>query len=1547
MDVISYALSKKIAEHAVSGVQSMSVNGQTLIINTKDSGVLTMTFPTPKDGVSVADIDVNANNQIVFTMSDGTEFISGKIPTVKGDAGFSPIITENADNTDKIYKLDITTADSTFTTPNLKGGASGSGEENKIDSISVNGVNVAPDENRNVDITVPTVTNDLTDELKSSYDDAVTEKHTHNNKTVLDDITAEKVESWNKAEENVQSDWNETDNTADGFIKNKPTIPDAYDDTALSGRVDNVETSIGDMSTIEVKSVSDLVSAINVLYNAFMSSINYANKKLTITYRNGGTVDIDMSAIITDTNIGELSNIDDTGIANKQVLSYDTATNKYIPTTIDTAGVLADAKKYTDDEIAKINNADAISVDEKPTYSNGTITYKKDGVEKTITDGDFWFFYTVDDMAYQTIWIDGVEFTTSVDGSVDFKDFVSKTNDLTSTYTGEETDKTKVTTIASLDALYAIISTALGKKVNTADIVDNLSSDATDKPLSAAQGKALDTKISNFVTTVEEDYAKTTDIPTILPANGGNSDTVNNHTVETDVPVDAVFTDTIYDDTEVKGSIDELNSNLDTLEFGEVAGGKNLFKYNEVSGTLSKTVECSLDAGTYTISALVNSSDTDSSTSLIQFYYEDGNSESYLLGRESRTSYTVTLTKHVIALIFYASKDWANSANDTFTYSDIQIEEGSTATEYEPYIPSVKMLAEEVSVQKNELDTLEYSDVAGGKNLLDPNYFTSQIVKVGGIGNVNGVSWDCDKVNWYIEDLSGISFKENTVYTIVLYGKCKNNEQSLTNLCIEYTDGTNSIIMFSSKNTNSLALRVTDSNKTISKLAFYYGSRGTDLNPKKCGIFEGTIKESDFEPYIPSVKMLAEENAQQSNEIMDIKMLGWTVPRECPIQNYVDSDGVFHQRVGRVDLGSLSWIKRNDASFSVEKFLKDVPMENKTFGTFCHLYSNSDWAAVTSNAADKCITLFSYNTWGYASIAIRDRSYTDADTFKNAMQGVYLYYELATEITMTIDGNEAVIKLNKSLAYNASKNMLSAIVGTISGVTITSKDKSTALLNGTNTENVSVFTTADVIPSGSYHLKLSNKVGSMFVWDTTHSKTIIDVDNTECNFTLTEPSKLLVGFSVGSGHSFTNFEVSGQLEKGTVATDFVPYNGKSNFELTNDVISLKNDLETLKLSDVAGGKNILDINKVLEWINKYTNGTYSNDILTISPINNYLFTNPFQFSDVDIDVTLSVESFNFAGGSNARISLLNSNNISVGDIYTGMTSIRAKASRIRIDYSTLPTSITLDKLMLQLGATATPYEPYIPSVKMLAEKADNVNESLSDLEYLGWSVPDKCSLKNYKDKNEAFHQKVGRVFVDGNTSLSPYHIESTGTLAIYYPTLGISLEEKNNICCCATLESFTLSELENSKIGYYVNTNDDHIYINIKGGASSLDEFKANVNASPLVFYYKLDSEKIIIDGNEAVTKIKNDLIVLEATSTIDMTASRELDDITSSLLTIPSGYKPIAMYGYNEENNDNISAIPLLIRSDGKVLFHAKNHSTSDQGIIHFVIRVTFKKVS
>ena len=75
----------------------------------------------------------------------------------------------------------------------------------------------------------------------------------------------------------------------------------------------------------------------------------------------------------------------------------------------------------------------------------------------------------------------------------------------------------------------------LGNVNNTADL---------DKPISTAVQTALDDKANAKHTHKKSDI---TDFPNSLPANGGNADTVNNHTVEADVPVDAVFTDTTYD----------------------------------------------------------------------------------------------------------------------------------------------------------------------------------------------------------------------------------------------------------------------------------------------------------------------------------------------------------------------------------------------------------------------------------------------------------------------------------------------------------------------------------------------------------------------------------------------------------------------------------------------------------------------------------------------------------------------------------------------------------------------------------------------------------------------------------------------------------------------------------------------------------------------------------------------------------------------------------------------------------------------------------------
>lgn len=162
MDVVTYALLNKKIKGLASGVKSVTVQGHSIIFELNDGSTQTMTFDQPADGVSITDVDVDINNHLICTMSDSTTIDAGEIPTIKGDKGFSPTITENPDNTNEIYKLDVTNEGGTFTTPNLKGTGGGLDPDKYYDKTQINA-------------------------LIEPLDKA---KHTHANKeTVLDKLT--------------------------------------------------------------------------------------------------------------------------------------------------------------------------------------------------------------------------------------------------------------------------------------------------------------------------------------------------------------------------------------------------------------------------------------------------------------------------------------------------------------------------------------------------------------------------------------------------------------------------------------------------------------------------------------------------------------------------------------------------------------------------------------------------------------------------------------------------------------------------------------------------------------------------------------------------------------------------------------------------------------------------------------------------------------------------------------------------------------------------------------------------------------------------------------------------------------------------------------------------------------------------------------------------------------------------------------------------------------------------------------------------------------
>lgn len=184
-------------------------------------------------------------------------------------------------------------------------------------------------------------------------------------------------------------------------------------------------------------------------------------------------------------------------------------------------------------------------------------------------------------------------------------------------------------------------------------------------------------------------------------------------------------------------------------------------------------------------------------------------------------------------------------------------------------------------------------------------------------------------------------------------------------------------------------------------------------------------------------KVLQDEVDGLNRNLLEQKMLGWNVPAECPVQNIVSNE-VFTQKVGRVDLGNLDWsysseYKRFSTSGITDYKKKDSSTNTWVADAFLKGYSTTNGNNTASDSYNKSIGFNGTSNMFF----VKNTSYTDTTTFKNAMQGKYLYYELETEITMNVDGNEAVDRIKNDLTNTNNKlgttNISSIGNGTITG----------------------------------------------------------------------------------------------------------------------------------------------------------------------------------------------------------------------------------------------------------------------------------------------------------------------------------------------------------------------------------------------------------------------------------------------------------------------------------------------------------------------------------
>lgn len=155
-----------------------------------------------------------------------------------------------------------------------------------------------------------------------------------------------------------------------------------------------------------------------------------------------------------------------------------------------------------------------------------------------------------------------------------------------------------------------------------------------------------------------------------------------------------------------------------------ISTGKNLWKYPEEIITREKYyyLDTPLKAGTYTISAIVESTGTDATQSVISFYSShtdlaNNSMGNIFLERNVRTSQTMTFTKDIYTIKLVAETGWSDSLNDTAIFKDFQIEYGSQMTDYEKYYE--EKIEPDVSLSK-----FDYID-----NISNEMYIKHNVVK--------------------------------------------------------------------------------------------------------------------------------------------------------------------------------------------------------------------------------------------------------------------------------------------------------------------------------------------------------------------------------------------------------------------------------------------------------------------------------------------------------------------------------------------------------------------------------------------------------------------------------------------------------------------------------------------------------------------------------------------------------------------------------------------------------------------------------------------------
>ena len=112
-----------------------------------------------------------------------------------------------------------------------------------------------------------------------------------------------------------------------------------------------------------------------------------------------------------------------------------------------------------------------------------------------------------------------------------------------------------------------------------------------------------------------------------------------------------------------------------------------------------------------------------------------------------------------------------------------------------------------------------------------------------------------------------------------------------------------------------------------------------------------------------------------------------------------ESTGDVTRKYGVVDMGLLNWAYNGLFYVDISAMKPATTADERNKGVFCAIYAPSSNTTISADAMDEKSILR-----GNGYVAIKDTAYTDAATFKTAVYGKYLIYELTTTTAETVNG---------------------------------------------------------------------------------------------------------------------------------------------------------------------------------------------------------------------------------------------------------------------------------------------------------------------------------------------------------------------------------------------------------------------------------------------------------------------------------------------------------------------------------------------------------------